>query len=259
MVFPQVVIKGIELIQAPELTAFPEVVHAFSTRNGGVSTGPFSSLNLGISDGDILRNILINRKRFCNTLNFAPSDLAQAEQLHSNRVVVVNSKGPYQNCDALITRHPHICLSVKTADCAPILLYDPMQKVIAAIHAGWRGTVEGIISNTITTMQAEFNSKPSEIIAVIGPAIHGCCYEVKEDVAQLFAENEIIRRDQRLYLDLIAAVTNRLIRAGLQPTHIADSGFCTACHPNKFYSYRRDGAKTGRMLSVIGIDQRNKS
>ncbi|HPC36409.1 MAG TPA: peptidoglycan editing factor PgeF [Candidatus Marinimicrobia bacterium] len=255
--FPLTVSKGIEIIRAPELMAFPEIVHAFSTRNGGVSNGPFRSLNLGIADGDTLKNILINRKRFYNTLNFAPSDIAQAEQVHSNRVAVVESNGPYPNCDALITNQVNLYLSIKTADCAAILLYDPRHQVIAAIHAGWRGTAEGIIANTINTMQARFQTNPGELIAAIGPALHVCCYKVKNNVAKKFSGSEIIQREGNLYLDLILAITNRLNAVGVQLDKISDSGYCTACQPDKFYSHRRDEGVTGRMLAVIGINQRN--
>jgi hypothetical protein len=254
MTFPLIVTKGIEIIRAPQLSDYPGLTHAFSTRNGGVSHGAFRSLNLGITDGDTLKNILINRKRFANTLNYAPSDIAQAEQLHGARVAIVEASRPYQACDALVTNHPHILLSVKTADCAPVLLYDPVHQVVAAVHAGWRGTVEGIVNNTIAVMRTHFNSNPQDIIAAIGPAIHACCYEVKEDVAGRFTGEEIVLKSNRFYLDLIAAVRNRLLAAGLLPGKIEDSGYCTACMPDKFYSYRRDGNSTGRMLAVIALN-----
>lgn len=257
MMFPLTISKGIELIQSPQLSACPGLTHAFSTRNGGVSHGPFRSLNLAIAEGDTLKNILMNRKRFCNTLNFAPSDIAQAEQVHSNHIAIVEGSGPNQSCDALITNRPHIFLSVKTADCAPVLLYDPIHQVVAAVHAGWRGTVKGIVANTVSVMRDHFNSNPAEIIAAIGPAMHACCYEVKNDVADQFAGEEIIRRADRMFLDLVAAVRNRLLAAGLQPGQIEESGYCTACQADKFYSYRRDGVLTGRMLAVIGLNNRN--
>ena len=256
--FPLTVSKGIEIIQSPELMTFPEIVHAFSTRNGGVSNGPFRSLNLGIADGDTLKNILINRKRFYNTLNFTSSDVAQAEQVHSNKIAIVEDNGPIPGCDALITTQANLYLSIKTADCAAVLLYDPHHQVIAAVHAGWRGTAEGIIANTINTMQAQFQTNPGELIAAIGPALHVCCYKVKNNVAKKFGDNEIIQREEGLFLDLILAITNRLNAAGVQLDRIADSGYCTACQPDKFFSYRRDEGVTGRMLAVIGINQRNK-
>jgi len=255
--FPLIHSKGIDIIRSPELMEFPEILHAFSTREGGVSHGAFHSLNLAIAEGDTLKNILINRKRFCNTLNFAPSDIAQAEQIHSNQAAVVEASGPNPACDALITNRPHVFLSIKTADCAPILLYDPRQKVVAAVHAGWRGIASGIIANTIIKMREQFQTDPADLVAAIGPALHACCYEVKEDLASQFPAGEIVRRADRLFLDLIAAVQNRLVAAGLIPEKIADSGYCTACRPDKFFSYRRDGVLTGRMLAVIGINNRN--
>jgi YfiH family protein len=255
--FPLTVSKDIEIIQAPQLAECPGLIHAFSTRNGGVSHGPYRSLNLALAEDDTLKNILINRKRFCNTLNFAPSDIAQAEQVHGNQVRIVENSGPNQACDALLTNRPHIFLSVKTADCAPVLLYDPIHQAVGAVHAGWRGTVSGIIGNAINAMRSNYNSDPQEIIAAIGPALHSCCYAVKNDVAEQFTGEEIIRRDGLLYLDLIAAVRNRLLAAGLQPGQIEESGYCTACQADKFYSYRRDGVLTGRMLAVIGLNNRN--
>jgi len=244
----------ITILLSDLLTPFKGLVHGFSTRQGGVSLGPYASLNLGITDGDLLKRILINRRRFCNALNFAPSDLAQAEQIHSNKVLPISTAGINHGVDGLMTNQRGIFLSVKVADCAPILFFDPDKEVIAAIHAGWRGTLAGIIANTVEAMNQNFGSQSSDLRAAIGPALHACCYEVKEDVAGQFAADEIIMREGKLYLDLIQAIRHRLIQAGLRESNLDFCELCTACNPHLFYSHRRDKGITGRMMAVIGLN-----
>lgn len=244
----------LEIIQSDLLLPFAGLVHGFSTRKGGVSVGPFASLNLGIAEGDMLKRVLLNRRRFCNALNFAPSDLVQAEQVHSNKTLVVTTSGINNGVDAMITNRHGIFLSVKVADCAPILCYDPQRQVIAALHAGWRGTVSGIIGNTIETMQQKFGSQPKDILAAVGPALHVCCYEVQADVASQFQNDEVEEREGRLFLDLPRAIARRLTAAGLLSENLDFCELCTACHPEFFYSYRRDKEITGRMMAVIGLN-----
>ncbi len=245
---------GIEVLESDLLKKFPEIIHGFSTRQGGVSQGPFASLNLGITEGDMLKRILINRRRFCNALHFAPSDLVQAEQIHSNQVLTVTASGINNGVDGLVTNQRGIFLSIKVADCAPILFYDPVQKVIAAAHAGWRGTVSGIIENTVNTLLDRYGSQPSQIIATVGPALHVCCYEVQSDVANQFSPEEIEVRDGKRFLNLSFAIHRRLLKLGLSEENIDLCELCTACNPQLFYSYRRDGDITGRMMGVIGLN-----
>jgi len=251
--------NGIEIITAPALETYPEVVHGFSTRNGGISRGPFRSLNLGMVEGDTLKNILVNRKRFCNTLSFAPSNLLQSEQVHGTNIAIVEANDPPGQVDALITNQRNLFLSVRVADCAPVLLYEPEKHVVAAVHAGWRGTANAIIASTVKAMVDRFDVNPEQIVASIGPVLSQCCYEIQNDVARHFSAEEVVRRKGGLFLDLVGAIRNRLRSAGLAETNIHASDFCTACQPDLFYSHRRDRGVTGRMLGVIGLNHHQNS
>jgi len=232
---------------------FSPVVHGFSTRKGGVSPKPFDSLNLGMNSGDTPENIKTNRQIFCSALDFPAVSLAHANQIHSGNVAVVDRPISAPNTDALVTNTPGVFLNVKTADCVPILLFEPDQKVVAAVHAGWKGIVNRIIENTIDTMIVRFRCEPSRMFAVIGPSIRSCCYEIQSDVANQFSESEVIRRNGKLFLDAAKAVNSRLENAGILYKNIDDSGRCTMCEPEQFYSYRRDGVQSGRMMVVIGM------
>ncbi|MFA4839441.1 MAG: peptidoglycan editing factor PgeF [Candidatus Neomarinimicrobiota bacterium] len=245
--------KNIEILQSDLLAPFSSVVHGFSTRTGGVSPIPFDSLNLGLNSGDLSGNIETNRRLFCSALDFPMAYLAHANQIHSGNVAVIDRAGSVPDTDALTTNMPDIFLNVKTADCVPILLFEPKQKVVAAVHAGWKGIINNVIENTIETMIARFHCKPSRILVAIGPSIRSCCYEVQSGVAGQFSESEIVRQNGRLFLDATKAVHTGLENAGILPKNIDDCGCCTMCEPKRFYSYRRDGVRSGRMMAVIGM------
>jgi hypothetical protein len=206
-----------------------------------------------MNSGDTPENIEANRQIFCSALEFPAVSLAHANQIHSGNVAVVNRPVSVKDTDALITNTPGVFLNIKTADCVPILLFEPEQKVVAAVHAGWKGIVNRIIENTIDTMIVRFRCEPSRMLAVIGPSIRSCCYEIQSDVAEQFSESEVIRRNGKLFLDATKAVYNRLENTGILPKNIDDCECCTMCEPKRFYSYRRDGVQSGRMMAVIGM------
>ncbi|RKY56656.1 MAG: peptidoglycan editing factor PgeF [Candidatus Neomarinimicrobiota bacterium] len=245
--------NGIEILHSSLLLPYNEICHGFSTRTGGVSIGKFESLNLGSTDGDSRKNIKENQGRFCRALGFSTDKLVQPVQVHSNNVAVVSEPGIILNTDALITNIEGIFLSVKTADCAPVILFDPVRKVVGAIHAGWKGIVKNIISKTINVMETIFNTKPYNILVAIGPAIHDCCYEVKSEVACEFDYSEVVERNGKLYLNSVLAIKNRLVKSGLLLDNINDIALCTSCNADKFFSYRRDKGQTGRLMTVIGL------
>jgi len=226
------------------------ICHGFSTRTGGVSNFPYNMLNLGLSVGDIPENVHKNRELFFQALKSDPQQSAQGVQVHGNTIQIVDHPGTFESTDALITTRKNIPLVIKTADCAPVILFEPEQRVIAAVHAGWRSIVKGILENTIQIMMENFNSKPEMIKCAIGPSIRSCCYEVKNDVSGLFPEDVILWENNKSYLDIPKAIQIRLIDQGIRIENIDISQLCTACNEKLFFSHRRDKGKTGRMMAA---------
>jgi YfiH family protein len=175
------------------------------------------------------------------------SDLYTLKQIHSNRVLTANSPGFQGEGDAAITAQPDLAISVRTADCYPILLADTRNHALAAIHAGWRGTAAHIVVKTLEKMKDEFGTQPADIVAAIGPGIGACCYEVGEEVARQFGF------DARTHLDLIEENRKQLEAAGVPSEKIEALGVCTFCDAERFFSYRRDQKDAGRMTSYIAI------
>jgi len=173
--------------------------------------------------------------------------MASLRQIHSADVVVAATAGCLGEGDALLTNRPGLALSVRTADCLPILLADVRQKIIAAVHAGWRGTAAGVAVNVLRKMQTEFGTNAADINVAIGPGIGPCCYEVGPEVAAEFGLTG------RVHLDLAAENRRRLIAAGLPESQIETLDYCTRCRADLFHSWRRDGPAAGRMLSHIEI------
>lgn len=184
-------------------------------------------------------------------------DWISLNQIHSSCAVYVESQAPGRigQGDALLTRAAGALIGVRTADCAPVLIVDPVRRAAAAIHAGWRGTAQGVALHTVRQMQDRLGSRPEDLEAVIGPAIGVCCYEVGPEVAvrfqQLFPERTDLGGKTRI--DLAEANRRQLLDAGLSPGRIWTAKLCTCCSPGLFHSYRRDGQKAGRMVSGILI------
>jgi YfiH family protein len=173
--------------------------------------------------------------------------MASLKQIHSHVVLTAERPGCSGEGDALVTRTPGVAVSVRTADCFPILLADPETRAIAAVHAGWRGTAAGIVTATLARMHSEFGTLAENVYAAIGPGIGACCYEVGAEVARQFGLHEPGR------LDLAVENRNQLIAAGLKPDRIELAGGCTFCNPGQFYSWRRDHDRAGRMISFIRV------
>ncbi len=267
---------------------------AFSTRRGGFSPPPFDSLNLSTQEGDPQANVRKNFQALGELLDIDPSRIAFCRQVHGDTIHVVDSvPDSLLDGDALITSQKGLFLGIKTADCVPILLLDPVRGITAAVHAGWRGTVLRIAGKVVRTMKSEFGTQPSDLLAVLGPAIGPCCYEVDDivlnplrksfDGAESFIAgpessmctdpSEMVMpqhlcephtnkpengsngdRDQAgSMLDLIAANSFDLISGGINPQNVLDGGFCTSCAGDLFFSYRRDGRITGRHAAVVGL------
>jgi hypothetical protein len=177
---------------------------------------------------------------------------ASLKQIHSSLSVVPESvaNGPL-GCigegDALLTSMSGVTVSIRTADCFPILLADPVNRAVAAIHAGWRGTAAEIVLETLRRMREEFGTKTADVLAAIGPGIGACCYQVGEDVARQFGKESAGR------LDLAEENRGQLMRAGVAHAHVDLIGACTFCDATRFHSFRREGERAGRMISYVGI------
>jgi purine-nucleoside/S-methyl-5'-thioadenosine phosphorylase / adenosine deaminase len=177
-----------------------------------------------------------------------PEPLATLHQIHSDVAIYATQAGCLADGDAILSDTPGHFVAVKTADCVPILVVDVRHRSVAAVHAGWRGTVAGVVPSTLTAMAERWDTQPADLHAAIGPGIGQCCFEVGPEVAVQFGESF-----QRTHVNLEQANRRQLVEAGLAPERIYTLGFCTFCRADQFHSFRRDGEKAGRMFSVIGV------
>lgn len=246
-------------------------VHCFSTRFGGVSEGALASLNLGVHRGDRPKNVWENYRRLGAAVGFTPRQTVFTKQVHSDivRRVGAQERGrglilPVQEPrDGLITNEPGVALTVFSADCTPVLLYDPAGGAIGAVHAGWRGTAAGIAARAVGAMQREFGCKPENLRAAIGPCISACCFETHADVpeAMLAALGEDAREairpaGEKYYVNLKRLNAIWLERAGVRQIDI--SADCTACQPQRFWSHRIVGNHRGSLAAVIMLREEER-
>lgn len=242
-------------IQPKIFEPFRDLIAAESTRHGGVSPLPYASLNLGLYTKDEVDNVHQNRVIFFDKLGIGMNQVAGSFQVHGTKVLVADIPGQYHGYDALISNKPGLFLTVKMADCTPVLLYDPARKVVGAVHAGWRGTVGRIVDIALQEMSAQFGSKPEDCRAYIGTCIDECDFEVDADVADYF-ETPYKRWDaasSKFLVDLKKSNKAQLLEAGVKGENIEVSPFSTVRHNEHFYSHRKESGKTGRMLAVIGL------
>lgn len=221
-----------------------------SCRTGGVSGFPFGSLNLGYSAGDSASLVAENEKRFAAAVGM-PGPAAKARLEHGVASRVVEAPGVYTFYDALLTSTPGLPLWITVADCLPVFLAAGPWLGIA--HAGWRGTAGGIAANLAREIGARGGGGPAGVRAWIGPGVGPCCYEVGPDVAAQFPAAAVEAAGTSLRLDLRDAVRRSLVAAGVPADAIAVADACTSCLPERFFSYRRDGARSGRMAAVAWI------
>jgi hypothetical protein len=276
-------VHGLRILLVPAFAKFPWLVHGFSTRPGGISELYGEKvLNLGFTEWDSKGNVLENRRRFQSALDLNDLALVTLKQFHSD-VVHLFDAAPAEPCrgDAAATNRPGLLLAVQTADCVPVLLVDPKKRAIAAVHAGWRGTLARIVTKAIGEMRMNFGTKPADLLAAIGPSIGGCCYEVGTEIAVEFKSqfpnasdwfDELRTGDEpnplqwlnmmppghqpppnNVLLDLKKANRAQLLDVGLRTQNIFVSDLCTACRRDLLFSYRREGTPSGRLISVIGL------
>ena len=237
--------------------------HCFTTRHGGVSTGSQSSLNLAIGRGDSMENVEQNLRILGKALEFDPEKLVMTMQIHSDIVRVVTDADcnglchrNYPQCDALVTNTPGVALLIFTADCTPLLFYDPVTGAVGAAHAGWRGTAQAIGARVVEAMVNNFGSRPENIRAAIGPNVGFCHFETDADVPEAMSAafgdevNEYIeKKGEKYYLDLKAINALVLRRAGVK--HIEISNDCTMCEPDRFWSHRVTKGDRGSQGAII--------
>jgi YfiH family protein len=238
------------------------LIHAVFTRQGGVSPAPWNSLNVGGYIGDPLENTYLNRVRAFEALGRDPDSVYDVWQIHSADVICTDVPRPkdvaHKKADAILTHNPEITLFMRFADCVPILIYDPVQKVVGVAHAGWQGTVKRVVTATVEKMVSVYGSLPADIRAGIGPSIGAHHYEVGLDVVQQVrdtfgdqAEALLPTQNGSVFFDLWAANRFLLEQAGVRNIEI--SGLCTACHPQDWFSHRGENGKTGRFGALIAL------
>jgi purine-nucleoside/S-methyl-5'-thioadenosine phosphorylase / adenosine deaminase len=277
-------VRGVQVLELAPFKRLPWLVHGFSTRTGGSSLLASGErvLNLGFTEWDTRAAAQKNRKTFQSALGADDLKLVPLRQFHS-AVIRFFQNAPAEPCkgDASMTNAPGLLLGVQTADCVPLVLVDPNKRAVAAIHSGWRGTLTRIAEKTAGQMRMRFGSNPSDILAALGPAIGGCCYEVGTELVTKFTSqfadaeewfDELRTGDEpnplqwlnmmppghqppskNVRLDLRKANRAQLLAAGLADENIHVSNLCTACHTDMFFSYRKEADRTGRLMAVVGI------
>jgi YfiH family protein len=229
---------------------FPEIVCGFSTKIGPNPSAPFY-FNLSYSVGDKKEIVNSRRELFFAELGLNENTLSYQKQVHEDNIREVNNHGFCGESDALITTSTNLGLAISSADCPAIFIYDPVNKIAAAVHSGWRGTAKHILRNTIIKLKNEFKSNPSDLIIYLGPSISQINYEVGEDVAQNFDEEFILKKKGKYYLDIKKANKKMMLDEGVLKSNIQISKLCSYEYESILHSYRRDGQKSGRALGVI--------
>jgi len=288
----------LNVVRGSHLSEFPWLIHGFSTRLGGFSRiYGGNALNLGFTKDDSKAVVERNRAEFLSGLgastdgtNQRSADsklwpLVTLRQIHSDIIRLVDrADEPPLVGDGMITNAPGLLLGIQTADCLPVMLVDPKHRAVGVFHAGWRGTVKRIVEKGVGGMRRCFGSRPSDLKAAIGPGVHGCCYEVGEEVREKFEsqftyaeklfreveESDPVREKypmlfltarapghsvlpKKIFLDLVEANRQQLLAAGVLEKNIEASLFCTNCRTDLLFSYRAEKGRTGRMMGAVGI------
>ena len=261
--------NGVTFLSADGLLAAGGVAHGFSTRLGGVSEGIFASLNLGTARGDDPERVRENYRRFCAAIGTDVNQLVTTSQVHGDVIRTATASdiktdlfAPNEyECDGLITNEPGLALTIYTADCIPILLYDPVKRVIAAVHAGWRGTAQDITGKAVRKMQQDYGCRPEDILAAIGPGISQCCFETHADVpdAMVDALGALIKphilclENGKFKVDLKGINVTLLTRTGVSLDHVDVSTDCTACLHKTYWSHRVTQGQRGSQAAMIQL------
>ena len=269
----------------PWKRSFEGMKAGFTTRHGGVGQEPYATLNCAYHVGDDPEAVLSNRRLVTGKISFPLEAWTCGEQVHGKHVAVITAQdrgrglmdrqSALQGTDGLVTNVPGVLLTSFYADCVPLYFYDPVKQAVGLAHAGWKGTVAGIAVSIVETMEREYGSRREDIRAAIGPSIGDCCYEVDEAVMQHVRvwlderegndEYEYTVSSNNIYtpaangksmLNLKECNRHIMMKAGILPDHIECTTWCTSCHPELFFSYRKENGVTGRMASWIGLEER---
>lgn len=262
-------VNGVTFLTSDAFAAAGGVAHGFSTRLGGVSEGIWASLNLGSTRGDDPDCVRENYRRFCAAIGADVTRVVMTNQIHSTVIRTATAADVKADlydpegydCDGLITDQPGLALTIFSADCIPVLLYDPVKKVIAAVHAGWRGTAGDIAGKAARQMQQDYGCAGGDILAAIGPGISQCCFETHADVPNAMTEAlgsvaaPYIRSldNGKFQVDLKGINAALLVQAGVAPDHIDISGDCTACLGGKYWSHRVTQGKRGSQAAILQL------
>ena len=262
---------GVPFWQSPLLMESGLVRHGFSTRLGGISTGPYASMNLSVTRMENKEEVQQNYEIALRSLGIHKSDTVLVDGVHgvNIRSVGTQHKGdglikPYENgsenFDGMVTDTPGIALVTIHADCTPLFVLDPKNAAIGLCHAGWRGTVDGMGAHMVSKMRETFNSDPQDLLCMIGPHIGACCFEVHEDVAQRFHDAfpgfggiQQAQDAGKYRVDLTLAMAYQLFCSGVPAHHVNIAHLCTCCNETLFHSYRRDGLTCGAMASFLQL------
>ena len=258
--------KTIEYLQSPLLNNCDFLEHAFCTRRGGASQDDYKSLNMSFREGDEEFRVLSNWDRLATAFDIPLEQFLVVNQVHGDAIFVIKQHGSYfstreeLNYDAIVTNRSNLAICIKTADCVPVFIVDKVKKVIAAVHAGWRGTALGISAKVISLMINQYRSEPADILAAIGPSIGHCCYEVDSTTAEAFrgqGNSEFFLQQgpkkNNWMLDLPEANRRQILAAGVPESNMEVSGYCTTCNQDMFFSHRGSGGITGRQVNFMMI------
>lgn len=237
----------------------PRIIHTFTIRQGGVSKPPYGSNNLAFHVGDNPDDVVKNHQKLAEEMGYDLNKLVHMRQIHSDKIVIVDPAihdfDHPPECDALITNEPALPLMVMTADCTPVLLFDPVKNVIAVAHAGRAGAVKEIVPKTIQKMCKKFGSIIDDILVTLGPSIGGCCYEVGKKIGKEVLDSDyafaVLQKDGSYFLEVNAIIHRQLEGIGIPKRHIDDVNICNACENETYFSYRADQQKTGRIAGVL--------
>lgn len=280
--------KNLTIVRLDGMRPFPWLVHGFSTRLGGSSTlYGGRALNLGFTPQDAPATVMRNRAAFLKKLDPGKKTwtLVTLRQIHSDLIHCVFEPPRAELVgDGLVTNAPGLLLGIQTADCLPVILVDPRCRSVGVFHAGWRGTIRRIVQKGVAEMMRSLGSKPSDLVAAIGPGVHACCYQVGRELEESFAsqfayssrlfreveESDPVREKypllfltarapghlelpRKLFLDLVEANRRQLIEAGISAKNVHLSPLCSSCESGLLFSYRAEKGVTGRMLAVAGV------
>jgi len=245
-------------LKSPLLSQYKNITHAFSTKKGGYSQSPYKGNNLAYHVNDHKETVYKNHLYFSEQLNYPLKRLVHMDQVHGDNIVVIDENSNLNDipqCDAIMTNIKNTPLMVMVADCIPILIYDPVQDVIAAVHAGRAGTFSNILAKTLKMMQKTYASDYQDILVVLGPSMHQCCYEVGSEINKEAKRDgykyAIKTENKHYYLGLEEIVRQQLKTLNIPKEHVEFSPYCTVCNTNLFYSYRAENSICGRFCGVL--------